>query len=481
MGFSHFLYQEDLMDALALEKILISKLFTDDNYRDILLPFLKNEFFINPKAKKLIKSVLEYSKKYNAFPTQQEFISLYKGSESDQSQFLTECLLFKNPDAENGDWNGELLIDKTQEFFRHKMVADLNTEVASMVRDGCTDFGRIGGVLERAIEANNFTFDNSIGLDIAGNIDSVFNYFHSSTRFIPTMIKGMDDVTGGGLHEKTLNLIMAQPNLGKTLMKTAIGSNILTQGKKVLYITLEMSEYKIAERIMANLFNVKLNQLYTMDKQQFLYYFELTKKFIESNLIIKEFPTKGANANHFRSLLKELRQKRKFEPHIMMVDYLGLMIPNYTSKNSNSYGDVKQISEELRGLSVEHDIEAGILSSIQTNRKGVNQLDTDIDDMADSIGPAATADLIWAATQNDELKEQRLIQLQSIKNRFGEKNRKLLLKVDYEHMRVEHYDPEEELKANTAQVIQTGAAALLDSFGDTGKVKTATKPKSLNV
>jgi len=224
-----------------------------------------------------------------------------------------------------------------------------------------------------------------------------------------------------------------------------------------------MSEYKITERILANLFDVEMKDLYRLNKKDFVNHFEAVNKYISRNLVIKEFPTKTANTNMIRSMIRELKDKKDFVPDIVFNDYMGIMQPNFSNKNSNSYTDIKTVSEELRGLAVE--LAIPIWTSIQTNRGGINNLDVDLDDMADSIGPGATADVVMSATQTDDMKESREIQLAILKNRFGLNKQRFLVKVDYSKMRITDYE-EDELPDAQMKPTASASADVLASLSE---------------
>jgi hypothetical protein len=450
------------MDILKFEKLLVQTMFVEKDYRNGILPFIKSDYFISEDVKKLVKSVIQYNMDYEEFPTVTEFKTFYENNEK-VTATLTECMGLKNEDSTNGEWNLQLMTDNTEKFFKTKLMMDEIAESGEQLTSDNPDFGIINESLERLSKASAFTFDRSVGLDVGENMDSIFDFFHKKSRYIPTGIDNLDRIIGGGSHEKTLNVIMAQPNLGKTLIKTCIASNCLVQNKKVLYITHEMSEYKITERILANLFDVEMKDLYRLNKKDFVNHFEAVNKYISRNLVIKEFPTKTANTNMIRSMIRELKDKKDFVPDIVFNDYMGIMQPNFSNKNSNSYTDIKTVSEELRGLAVE--LAIPIWTSIQTNRGGINNLDVDLDDMADSIGPGATADVVMSATQTDDMKESREIQLAILKNRFGLNKQRFLVKVDYSKMRITDYE-EDELPDAQMKPTASASADVLASLSE---------------
>ena len=430
-----------MLDPILFEKIVIKKLFSDEQYRSAILPYLNSKYFINDQIVQIVKSVQKFQEKFGTFPTMSEYRDLYQ-KKTELVEMVKSCMMLTNTESENGEWNGALIIEKTEEFFKQKMLFEKVIEIKELINSTEPDFAMIGRCIDNMAESNSFSFDTTEGLDIDAEIENIYDYFHSSDVFIPTGFNNFDKHIGGGSYEKTLNILMAQPNLGKTLMKCAMCANNLLQGVKVVYYTFEMSEKKIAERILANMMFMSIGSLKVCSKETFFDAYERIKKYIKNNLIIKEFPTKGGNTNSIRHSLKKLREKKNFVPQIVYIDYLQIMQPNNKAKGSNSYTDSKEITEELRGLAVEMGI--AIWTSNQVNRSGMNNLDVDFDDMSDSIAPAMTADTIISLTQNDELRSMGLIQCKILKNRNGLNKIKFMMKVDYNTMRIEDHNEDDE-------------------------------------
>jgi hypothetical protein len=263
-------------------------------------------------------------------------------------------------------------------------------------------------------------------------------------------------------------------NVGKSLIMTSVSSSLLYHNKNVLYISLEMSEEKISERIQANLFDINVNDLKLLDKKTFMKKHEALKQLTKSNLVIVQYGAKSVNANKVRSILKDLKMKKNFVPDVIFVDYLGLMTTNNKSKDSNSYTEMKTVSEELRAVFVEENI-IGV-SAIQTNRSGMNNVDLDMTNIADSIGTAATADLIVAVTQTDEMKEAGRYKFSIIKNRYGLNGQYTLVGVDYPKMRVYDIEDEDDSMPNTPKqgstsITDDAVTLALSSFKGTTKKK----------
>lgn len=230
------------------------------------------------------------------------------------------------------------------------------------------------------------------------------------------------------------NVSVKNSNLGKSLIKCSLATNSLLQNKNVLYLSLEMSEEKISERVLANLFDINLSDLKMLDKNKFMVKLQEHQQKLESNFYVVAYPPKSINANRIRSILKELQLKKKFVPDIIFVDYLGLMSPNATNKNSNTYSEQKTISEELRAIAVEFGMP--IVSAVQTNRNGFGNAELDLTDIADSVGTVATADIIFGVTQTQEMRDSGRYSFLLLKNRYGENKKKRYIGVDYPKMRI---------------------------------------------
>jgi len=273
----------------------------------------------------------------------------------------------------------------------------------------------------------------------------------------------------GGFHEKSLTLFMAETNMGKSLIMASLAVDSMLRNKNVLYITCEMSEDKISERVMSNLFDVNLHDLRLLPKNTFHEKFIKIRKEAQKKIIIKEYPPRAINANHIRNLVKDLEVRKKFKPDIIYVDYLGILLPIFKNKQDNTYLEVKRISEEIRALAVEMAIP--FVSAVQTNRKGFGDAEIDLTDISDSIGTAATADVIIGVTQSKEFKEQGKYQWIMLKNRYGINKFGFPVNVDYDKMRIT--DDEDGNGAPTAASFSKNSTVGGGSNGDKNAVDKA--------
>ena len=409
----------------VFETILIQMLFKDKESQDKLLPFLTPEVFDNFENRDIVSEILKFQNHYDKFPTVPELKLIVKNK--DTYNHLVQVI-----SKENKQYDEEFIKDQVEDFFKDKLLNNELFKTLEGIKKGDDDIKNSAS--DRMREANSFSFDTSVGLDFFEDGERLFNSLHEKDNVIPTGIRNIDKIIKGGFHEKSLTLFLAETNMGKSLIKSAFATNCLLQNKNVLYVTLEMSEDKVSERIMANLFDIELNDLETLPKDRFLKTFEKVKTTVNNRLVIKEFPTRSANTNKIRSLLKELEMKRSFVPDIIFVDYLGIMIPNSFNKVNNTNTEMKIISEELRGLAMEFALP--IVSSIQTNRGGFGELELDLTDVADSIGVTTTGDVIFGISQSDEMRTAGRYMFILLKNRYGLNKLQSMVGVDYPKMRL---------------------------------------------
>ena len=303
-----------------------------------------------------------------------------------------------------------------------------------------------GAIPELLTDALSVSFDPHVGHDYFLDSDDRFDSYHKSEKKIPFDLDYFNKVTKGGFSVKTLNIILAGTGVGKSLIMCHMASACLSQGVNVLYITLEMSEEKIAERIDANLLNIDLNDLNVLPKQMYESKIENLKKTTKGRLIVKEYPTAAANVNHFRALINELNLKRNFKPDIIYVDYINICSSSRIKAGAyvNSYSYIKSIAEELRGLAVESGIP--VVSATQTTRSGFTNTDIGLEDTSESFGLPATADFMCAAISTEKLEEIGQILIKQLKNRYSDptKNKKFVIGIDRAKMKLYDLDPSEQ-------------------------------------
>lgn len=427
------------MDPLFFEKILLKLLFGDKEARGKILPFLTTDIFDEDEHKKIVKEIQKFEEEYNKFPT----ISDLKLRIDDEKVFakIKDIL-----ETDISEYSRESLLHETQEFFKRQLIWNHITEANTVIRNN-ENIDRITEIADDMRLANSFSFDTQIGFDLFNEQDRMYEFLHNKDIVVPLGCK-IDKFIEGGLHNKTLTILMAETNLGKTLIKCSWATNILLQNHNVLYITLEMAEEKISERILQNMLDLTKKQLKMLGKDDFDFRFNSLKEKIKRTFVVKQYPAGTLNANKLRSLIKELDTKKKFKPRVIFLDYLTLFKGNFTNKNDNSYAEHKRISEEVRAVAIEENLP--IVSSLQTNRKGMGSSDIDFKDMADSVGPAATADIFITATQSDALKELERILIVILKNRYGPKKIRLNFGMDVEKMRV--FDVEDGAQTTNQQI-----------------------------
>ena len=421
------------MEPIFFENLIVKLLFTSAEDRDRLYPYLSNDLFESFENQKIITSFLDFKNKYDKFPTVKELEIFIENK--DVFNKLKSVM-----DIDSSEYNDQYIRDEIEEFFRKRMLWNDINEMVDVLKAESVD--KISHIPDKVRNSLSFSFDTTVGLDLKQDMERLYQSLHNKEKTISSGIKMMDKPLSGGFHEKSLTLYLLETNGGKSLIMCSLAVNSLLQNKNVLYVSGEMSEDKISERIMANLFDVELNNLFLLSKDKFVSKYESCMKPLKSNFIIKEYPTRSFNTNKIRALCKELKIKKNFVPDIIFVDYLGIMLPNMMKKEGNTNTEMKIISEELRGLAVE--LGLPIVSAMQLNRGGFGAAEIDLTDIADSIGTTMTADVIFGATQTDELRAAGLYSFFLLKNRYGLNKLKFPIGVDYPKMRV--YDVSEEIQ-----------------------------------
>lgn len=408
------------------EKFIIKLLFTNESARDKIYPVLDPEIFDGDFGHvEITEKFIEFKEKYSQYPSIRDF-----------RNYLTNKDVFevfnKIMDSDFSEINQDFINEEAEEFFKKKLLINHALRIVETVRSkGASAAATIPDDMKDAL---SFTFDDKVGLDMFGDASRLYESMHAEDGIVPTGMRKLDKLIKGGFHKKTLTLITAGSNIGKTALKCALASNIVMQNKNVLYITLEMSEEKISERIMANIFNFPIDKLPNLSEEQLKKKMADVSKSMAGRIFVKEYPPHGANANTIRNLLKELSLKKKFVPDIIFIDYLGIIASTSKMVDGNTYIIYKRVSEELRGLAVEYGIP--VVSSNQLNRGAMGSSDVDMSDISDSIGQAMTADIIFGLVQTEEMREKNIYMLKILKNRYGDKFTKMILGVDYRYMKI---------------------------------------------
>ena len=402
-----------------------------------VLPFIKNDYF-EGVYRQLFKQVGLYVQKYNKLPTQESFkIELDDADNFNDEQYrhAVEILpeIFRTEKIDE-----EWLIDKTEKWCQDRALHNAVMESISII-DGKHQSLSKNALPEILSDALSVNFDANIGHDYIENFSERYEFYHREEERIPFDLDYFNKITKGGLPNKTLNIALAGTGVGKSLFMCHVGAAALTEGKNVLYITMEMAEERIAERIDANLLNIPIDQLDKLSKDMFSQKVSQLAKQTNGRLIVKEYPTGSAHAGHFRALLNELKLKKKFEPDIIFIDYLNICASSRMKGMGgaiNSYTYVKAIAEELRGLAVEFDVP--VLSATQTTRSGYSNSDVGLEDTSESFGLPATADLMFALVSTEELEQQGQIMVKQLKNRYNDPTykKRFILGIDRSKMRL---------------------------------------------
>ena len=424
----------------TLEFTIVNNLVTNDEYRRQAFPYLKVEYFESDTVSTLFKLVKTFIEKYEKCPTKESLeVDLQSQSHLSDDQFkqVSNSICNLKEDNSNYQW----LLDTTEEWCRNRAIylALLESIKIADGDDSEKDKGAIPSILSDAIAV---TFDSRIGHDYLDDYQQRFDFYHRKETKIPFDLNMLNKITNGGITAKTISVILAGTGAGKSLCMCHMASAALLQGKNVLYITLEMSEEKIAERIDANLLSVPIQDLAKLPQQIFESKVNNLTKKTNGKLIIKEYPTTAAHVGHFRSLLSDLSLKRNFRPDIIFVDYLNICASQkYKPQYANSYTIIKGIAEELRCLAVQQNVP--IVTATQTTRAGYGSSDVDITDTSESFGLPATADLMFALISTEESEQLGQILVKQLKNRYNDVNinKRFALGIDRSKMRL--YDCEQ--------------------------------------
>ena len=405
--------------TLKIEEITLSKLILNDTYTKKVLPFIKDEYYDSQSHKILFSTLSEYVNKFETTPEPNALKIEVEKRRDISEEIYKEVEQFLN-NLDRDQYNEDWLIETTEKWCKEKAIYIALMESVK-IADGQDKTRTKDAIPSIMSEALGVCFDDHVGHDYIQDSDERYDFYHKKEEKIPFDIEYLNKITKGGLPNKTLNIALAGTGVGKSLFMCHVASSVLLQGRNVLYITMEMAEEKIAERIDANLLDIPIQQLTSplLSKEKYsTKLLELTKK-TQGKLIIKEYPTASAHVGHFKALLNELSMKKGFSPDIIFVDYLNICASaRYKGTIVNSYTYVKAIAEELRGLAVEFDLP--IVSATQTTRAGFGSSDPDLTDTSESFGLPATADLMLALISNEEMEELGQIMIKQLKNRYND-------------------------------------------------------------
>ena len=427
--------------ATRLEQTILKNLIQNDEFIRKTLPYIKSEFFQERDEEFLYKQIKEYFLKYQTPPTPEALIIDIDEMEGVDQQLISDTMvLIREIKEDKSETPHEWLVDSTEEWCKDRAVYNGVMNSISIIQDKEGQQGLIPDILRDALSVS---FDSNIGHDFIEDWDSRYEFMHREEERIPFDLELMNKITKGGIPNKTLNICMAGTGVGKSLFMCHCASASLLQGKNVLYITMEMAEEKIAERIDANLLDISLNDLGDLPKMMYEKKITRVREKTKGKLIIKEYPTATAHSGHFRHLLQELDLKRDFRPDMIFIDYLNICASFRVrpGSNVNTYTYVKSIAEEMRGLAVEFDVP--IMSATQTNRTGFVSTDVGLEDTSESFGLPATADFMFALISTEDMQELDQVMVKQLKNRYNDPgyHKRFVLGVDRAKMRL--YDCEQ--------------------------------------
>ena len=444
-----------------IETTILSNLVYDEEYIRKVIPFLKEEYFQDGIEKVIFQTIWAYAEKYKSNPTLEALVIDVQDKALNEEQYKKSVDYLS--EIEKTPMDLDWLTDQTEKWCKEKAIynAVLNSIqiIDGKVKDQTPD--SLPGILSEALSVS---FDKHIGHDYMEQSADRYEYYHAKEEKIPFDLDFFNRITKGGLPNKTLNIALAGTGVGKSLFMCHVAASTLMQGKNVLYITLEMAEEKIAERIDANLMNITMDDMHDLPRHMYENRFEKIQKKTTGNLIVKEYPTASAHCGHFRALFNELALKKDFKPDLVFVDYINICASSRfrAGANVNSYTYIKAIAEEMRGLAVEYNLP--IMSATQTTRTGFVSTDVGLEDTSESFGLPATADFMFALISSDELNELNQMLVKQLKNRYADPtmNKKFILGVDRAKMRL--YDV-----SQTAQedLVDTGQGEeVIDRFAD---------------
>tara|TARA_B100001121_G_scaffold156218_1_gene136576 strand:- start:16624 stop:18009 length:1386 start_codon:yes stop_codon:yes gene_type:complete len=425
----------------TIEHTILKNLLYNEEYSRKVIPFIKPEYFQEVSQKIMFEEIVSFITKYNTQVTV-EALLIEISDRKDLNEGMLKELQILVTNLQDSPADLQWLYDTTEKWCRDRAIY-LALMDSINIADGNDEKKNRDAIPSILSEALAVSFDNNIGHDYFANADERFDYYHQKQDKIPFDLEYFNKITKGGLVNKSLNVALAGTGVGKSLFMCHMASSCLLNGHSVLYITMEMAEEKIAERIDANLLNVPIQEISELPKVMFDSKVTKLSQKTQGSLIIKEYPTASAHSGHFKALLNELALKKSFRPDIIFIDYLNICASSRyrANGNVNSYSYIKSIAEELRGLAVEANVP--IVSATQTTRSGYGSSDVDLTDTSESFGLPATADLMFALISTDELEELGQIMVKQLKNRYNDLsvNKRFIVGIDRAKMRL--YDCEQ--------------------------------------
>lgn len=460
-----------------IEELILENLLHNPEYVQRVLPFLKDEYFSENEQSIVFTKVEEYAGKYHKAPTQEELIVEIKNvkglkqADYERSIDLVTRLTRKNK-APSIEW----LVENTEKFCKDRALFNAIADAASLLENPDGDLGVIPDKLKDAL---SISFDTNVGHDFTSQIEQRYKMLHQTNEYrIPFDIEALNEVTNGGLPKKTLTVVSASTGAGKSLFLCHCAARNLIANKNVLYITMEMAEERISERIDANILNTRIQDLPSLSLQEYSRRLNNKLEGVTGRLIVKEYPTASAGVTQFRALLNELRLKKDFAPDIIYIDYINICASSrFKAGAVNSYQYVKAICEELRGLAIEFNVP--VVSATQLNREGTDNSDVGLKEISESHGLAMTVDILWAMIRTEELDEQNLVMFKQLKNRFSDMTLKLRFTIGIDRSKMRLFDSESDMKMGRNRPLSNGSPKSDNEFVDqeTGEIKRLTFKK----
>ena len=448
------------MEQKRLEQTILKNLIQSDSFSRKVLPFIKDEYFTETDEKTVFNEIKDYFEKYTKTPTAEALlINLENNTRLSDSDLVQSKSIVGSIEKSSEETPQEWLIDETEKWCKDRAIY-IAVMDSIEVLDEKSKRSK-GDIPELLKDALSVSFDTNIGHDQLEDADDRWEFYNREEEKLPFDLEYFNKVTKGGLPNKTLNICLAGTGVGKSLFMCHMASANLMMNKNVLYITLEMSEEKIAERIDANVLNIPIQDLADVTKTQFGKKVDKLKGKTTGKLIIKEYPTASAHVGHFRHLLQELDIKKDFKPDMIYIDYLNICASHRVKPGAgaNSYTLIKSIAEELRGLAVEFDVP--IMSATQTTRSGYGSTDVELTDTSESFGLPATADFMFALISSEELEELDQMVVKQLKNRYNDPTvfKRFVIGVDRSRMKL--YDCEQEAQE---ELIENAESSYDDSI-----------------
>lgn len=396
------------MTDIEFEQIIIKAIYANSSVSSKVVPELNTDWFINVDHKYIVDAILNYNAKFSAVPNVIETRRLLK-DERTVTEF-NKCM-----DIADDDVNTPYLLNEIQDFVRKRLLRKVQVDISSY----CESNKPGGSFADDAAYAESFTFDDNVGFSFFEEPEKIYNSIITNEKVIPTGCRTLDEMIFGGVHEKSLNLILANTNIGKSLILCSMTTSMVLAGKKVLYVTFEDPEIKIGQRIMQNMFDITQTELKALNKDA---YIRLYKKFINqcghNKLVIKEYPEYCVNSLMIKALMKELKEKKGFVPDVLMIDYMGCMIPDgRPNPNENDNSRLRAIAAQVRSIGMVYGIP--VVSAAQSNRGGYGKADVGLDDIADSFASTMKSDAIFGVTQTPEMKAAGMYTVKLLKTRYG--------------------------------------------------------------